>query len=321
MSAMSAKDGRPRVSVVVLNYQGETVIGRCLDSLRKSSWPLHEVVVVDNASRDRSLEIVQRDFPEVVLIRNERNLGAPEGRNRGFVRALAADPDYVYSLDNDLTMHPDAIAELVALCETDPGIGCAGSAIYYEDRPDVFFNAGHWVNWSQNLVKSRGMNQRDRGQLEACGEVDYVGTGAMLVPRRVLEAVGLPDPGFIGYGYEDTDYGLRVKAAGWRVVCLLRSRVWHRPFTGIGRYSFKKKYLESRNAIRFLRLHGTPLAWAKFAFYAVAGLAYAALREGLRGNLPGVAGKARGLWDGLRGREDLAWRLLEPGEGRAGGGD
>jgi hypothetical protein len=91
----------------------------------------------------------------------------------------------------------------------------------------------------------------------------------------------------------------------------LRSKVWHRPFSGIGRYSFKKKYLESRNVIRFLKTYGNRRSWAKFVFYAVTGLIYASIREGIRGNFMGVVGKARGLYDGLRGREDFAYDLLK----------
>lgn len=303
----------PRVSAVVLNYEGEKVIGPCLESFRISEHPLHEVIVVDNASTDASVEIISREHREVVLLQNERNLGAPAGRNVGMERALEGRPDYIYTLDNDLRIDPRAISELVELMERDPSIGCAGSIIYHEEPPDLIFNAGHYVNWSQNMVRSRGLNQRDRGQLEELCEVDYVGSGAMLTRSRVLEEIGLFDPGFIGYGYEDSDFGLRVKAAGHRVVCLTRSKVWHRPFTAIGRYSFRKKYLESRNSIRFLRRWGDRRACVKFAFFAVGGLVYAAAREGLRGNFPGVVGKARGLWDGLLGREELARKLLEPG--------
>ena len=190
-------------------------------------------------------------------------------------------------------------------------MGVAGAGIYYADRPDVIFSAGHWINWTQNLVGTRGANKRDTGQYAPLADVDYVGTGAMLTRRQVYEEVGLLDDGFIGYGYEDTDFGIRVNKAGYRVVCYLPARVWHQPHTNIGRYSFRKKYLEGRNAIRFMNMYGSPSRWMKFVFYASLGLLYASIREGLRGNMGGVIGKARGLYDGLRGREDFARRLLE----------
>src|SRR5262249_6710666 len=163
--------------------------------------------------------------------------------------------------------------------------------IYDYDKRDMIQTAGNYIDWTQNLVSSRGAHQRDTGQLEECAEVHYVGAGAMLTRRIVFEKAGLLDAGFYGYGYEDADFRLRVKRAGYKVVCCTRSKVWHRPFSGIGAYSFKKKYLESRNAIRFLRMYGDRASWVKFSFYAIGGLCYAAVREGARGNIMGVIGK------------------------------
>jgi GT2 family glycosyltransferase len=298
------------VSVVVLNWNAKDILRECILSLKRSDYPIQEIIVVDNGSTDGSATMVRRLFSDVVLIENKVNCGAPEGRNIGISRAIREDVKYVYTLDNDLTIEPTTISELVSLMERRPDVGCAGSIIYHHDKPDLIFSAGQYINWTQNIVTTREANKRDVGQLEECAEVDYVGTGAMLTRKSVFKQVGLLDPGFIGYGYEDTDFGLRTKRAGYKVVCFTRSRVWHRPFTGIGKYSFKKKYLEARNAIRFVRMYGTPRNWAKFLFYAVAGLFYAAVREGTRGNIMGVIGKAKGLYDGLRGREDFARGLL-----------
>jgi GT2 family glycosyltransferase len=301
---------KPKVSTVVLNWNAKEVLRECLESLQQSAFPLHRVIVVDNASADGSVEMVKDLFPNVTVIENSENLGAPGGRNVGLKAALQEQIDYLYTLDNDLIIEPSTIGELVRFMESHPEVGCTGSIIYYADRRDVIFNAGHYIDWSQNLVRSRGMNQRDKGQLEECGEVDYVGTGAMLTRSRVFQEIGFLDAGFIGYGYEDTDFGVRIRKRGYKVICYSRSKVWHRPFSGVGRYSFKKKYLESRNAIRFLRMYGTRRSWVTFSFYAIAGLGYAAIREGLRGNIMGVVGKAKGLYDGLRGKEEFAHSLL-----------
>ena len=300
-----------KVSVVVLNWNAKDILKQCLESLHRSAHPLHKIIVVDNASIDGSPEMVITEFKEVLLIRNDRNLGAPEGRNIGIKKAIEDEIDYVYTLDNDLIIEPETISYLVTLMDKDRTIGCAGSIIYYYDKKNLIFNAGHYVNWTHNLVKSRGLNQRDTGQLEEIAAVDYVGTGAMLTRRSIYEEVGLLDPIFIGYGYEDTDFGLRVNHTGKRVVCYTKSKVWHQPFTGVGKYSFKKKYLEARNAIIFMRKYGNSRNWTKFLFFAIAGLFYASIREGLRGNIMGVVGKAKGLYDGLIGKEDFAHRLLK----------
>jgi GT2 family glycosyltransferase len=311
MGDFESKRADPRVCVVVLNWNAKDILRECVESLTRSEYSLSMIIVVDNGSIDGSQQMIKTYFPEVVLVENGENLGVPDGKNRGIIRALEEDIDFIYTLDNDLIVQPQTIKELVSFLEGNPDVGCVGSIIYYYDRPDFIFSAGHYVDWSQNLVRTRGANRRDIGQFTEVSTVDYVGAGAMLTRKSVFDSVGLLDAGFIGYGYDDADFGLRVNKAGYKVVCYSRSKVWHRPFSGIGRYSFKKKYLEARNAIRFLRMYGNRRNWAKFFFYAIAGLAYASVREGLRGNIKGVIGKARGLYDGLRGREDLAYNLLK----------
>ena len=303
-------DVTAKVTVVILNWNAKAVLRECIESVKQSTHPLHEIIVVDNASTDGSAEMVKDLYSDVIVLQNPENFGVPKGKNVGIARAIQNNIDYVYTIDNDLIIEPETIAQLVSLMEKNGDIGCAGSIIYHYDRPDIIFSAGQYIDWTQNIVSTRGANERDVGQLEPCARVDYVGAGAMLTRKSVFQQIGLLDPGFIGYGYEDTDFGLRVNRAGYNVVCFTRSKVWHRPFTGIGRYSFKKKYLEARNAIRFARMYGTRRNWAKFSFYVVAGLFYAAIREGSRGNIMGVIGKAKGLYDGLRDKEDLAHSLL-----------
>jgi GT2 family glycosyltransferase len=300
-----------QVSAVVLNWNGKNLLRQCLQSLQDQVYDLKEVIVVDNGSIDGSADMVKNEFPGAKLLCQQENLGAPKGRNVGIKESLKRVPAYIFTLDNDLYVDKSTISRLVKILDDNPDIGVVGAGIYYADRPDVIFSAGQWVNWTQNLVSTRGANQKDKGQFALLKDVDYVGTGAMLTRRSVFENVGLPDESYIGYGYEDTDFGIRVRKAGLRVVCYLPAKVWHRPHSGVGRYSFKKKYLESRNAIRFMRIYGTPSRWAKFTVYVTLGLVYAFFREGLRGNMGGVMGKARGLVDGIRDREELALELLK----------
>jgi GT2 family glycosyltransferase len=301
----------PQVSVVVLNWNAKGLLEECLESLSRSLFPLCDIIVVDNGSSDGSQMMVQELFKNVTLIENKENLVAPAGRNVGLRKAMTQDNQYIYTLDNDLIIEPETINEAVLFMEKNPQIGCLGSIIYYYDRRNIIFNSGNYIDWTQNVVTSRGMNQRDNGQLKDCEEVDYVGTGAMLTRKSIYQQVGLLDEGFIGYGYEDADFGVRVRKAGYKVASYTPSKVWHRPFSTIGNYSFKKKYLEARNAIRFLKMYGNRWSWLKFSFYASGGLVYATFKEGSRGNIKGVIGKARGLYDGLWGREALARSLLK----------
>jgi GT2 family glycosyltransferase len=190
----------------------------------------------------------------------------------------------------------------------------AGALILDMERPDVISSAGGIVDWTQNMVRTLGANQALGGQFKDIWDVDYAGSGALFVRMDYLRKHGIFDEGFIGYGYEDTDFGMRAKTLGYRVVCSADAKVWHRPHSGIGRYTFKKKYLETRNAVLFIRRYGNAAGWCKYLFYVTLGLGYAFVFEGLKGNLPGVFGKMRGLIDGILKRDALAYELLNGGK-------
>jgi GT2 family glycosyltransferase len=301
----------PAVSFVVVNWNGRKVLADCLHSIHNVDYPIQQVIVSDNGSTDGSIEMVRERYPDVVLIENGKNYGAPIARNFGIRKALESGVDFIYCLDNDLIIDPKAIRKSLAVFDIDERIAMVGSLILDREHPGRILSAGGIVNWTQNLVSTLGMNEKDTGKFRGIWNVDYAGSGALMTRAEYIHKNGAFDEGFIGYGYEDTDFGIRANLLGYRVVCCAEARVWHRPHSGIGRYTFKKKYLEARNAIRFVRMYGNHRNKLKFMFFAIAGLFYATVREGARGNIMGVIGKAQGLYDGLRGREDLAKRLLQ----------
>src|SRR5689334_20217071 len=99
----------PKVSVVVLNWNGRELLRECLESLKKSEYPLYEIIVADNGSSDGSQKMVAERFSDIVLVENGENLGVPEGKNRGLTRAMQKDVRYIYTLDNDLIIEPKTI--------------------------------------------------------------------------------------------------------------------------------------------------------------------------------------------------------------------
>jgi len=305
--------GKPcaTVSFVVLNWNGKSVLSECLESIRNIDYPIHQIIVSDNGSTDGSIEMVRECYPDVVLLENGKNLGVSIARNIGIHKALESNIDFVYCLDNDLVIDPKAIRNSLASFESDGHIVMVGSLILDRDKPDVILSAGGVVDWTQNLVSTLGMNQKDTGKFRGIWHVDYAGGGAILIRADYIRKYGAVDEGYIGYGYEDTDFGMRAKTLGYWVVCCADARVWHRPHSGIGRYTFKKKYLETRNAVRFIRRYGNIGSWCKYLAYLLPGFAYALLREGTRGHVAGVLGKIRGFIDGLRDDDRLAYDLLE----------
>jgi GT2 family glycosyltransferase len=291
---------KPNVSVVILNWNRKEMLLDCLRSIKELDYPIYEIIVVDNASTDGSVQAVHEKYPDVVLIENDKNYGAIGGKNIGLRQALQSDVEYVYMQDNDIVAAKDTLTKLVEVAEGDSNVGMVGAMMYDYSKPDTILSAGGTIDWTQNVSRGRGDSQKDVGQFSKIEPVDYLWGGAVLVRKSVLEKVGLFDEDYIGYWFEDSDLSVRVANGGYKVLFNPFSKVWHKPHATAEQFSYRKKYLAARNAIRFMKKHASPMQWAKYLFFSIGGLPYMYLRDIFSGkNLGGTRGKAKGIWDGI----------------------
>lgn len=302
----------PEVIVVILTWNRKNDLLECIESVLNMTYSNFDIVVVDNNSHDGSADAVAERFPDIALIRNDKNYGAIEGKNIGLEKAVEMGAEFVFALDNDLIADPECLSELVQVFRDEPEAGIVAAKIYDLDQPDVILAAGTKIDYTQNIVRQYGKGEKDIGQHETITEVHAVGAGHMLVKREVFLKVGYLDTLFLGYGYEDVDFGVQTWKAGFKVLYCPKAKVWHRPHSGIGNYSFRKKYLEARNAVYFMKKHAKWHQWLKYFFYVGLGFPYALLTQGLKGNVSGVFGKFRGLIDGIRGDDTLTLQLMNP---------
>lgn len=296
-----------KVASVTLNWNGNDVLPRCIESLIKSHFRLSEIIVVDNGSKDGSIGTILQAFPEVVVIQNETNLGVGGGYNVGLKRALEKSVDYILTIDNDLFMDPHCLEELVSYSEENKNVGVIGAFIYDAGNTGLLLSAGGLVDYTQNVTRQLKVFDPHQSLID----VDFCGTGHRFTRRRVFDEIGLLDEDFIGYGYEDTDFSYRVRRAGYRVCTCPTARMWHSPHSNIGVYTFRKKYLETRNAILFVKKYGTFKNKLKYGFYLILGLPVAFLIHGIgKRRLCGVVGKIFGIVAGILNRKTFAIKLL-----------
>jgi GT2 family glycosyltransferase len=256
--------------------------------------------------------VVLENYPAVVLIENDKNYGAIGGKNIGLRRALQSDVHYIYMQDNDIVAAKDALTKLVEVSEGDDNVGMVGAMMYDYSKPDTILSAGGTIDWTQNVSRGRGDNQKDEGQFNKIEPVDYLWGGALLVRKSVLATVGLFDEDYIGYWFEDSDLSVRVAKAGYKVLFNPFAKVWHKPHATAEQLSFRKKYLAARNAIRFMKKHASPLQWTKYLLFSIGGLPYMYLRDVFSGkNLGGARGKARGIWDGILNNDKAVESILK----------
>jgi len=291
-----------RVLAVVLNYNGGADVIACLDTLRRQTWPALDVLVIDNASTDGSLDAVRDRHPEVTVIANDANRGFCAANNQGLDRAVAGGYEAALLLNDDVLLEPDCVARLAAALARDPSIGVVGPKVLFEPERGFIWCAGGVVDHRQNLNRLRGHWQPAEAFGEA-GPVDYVPGCALMVRRSVLESVGTLDEDYFAY-LEDVEFCHRVRAAGLVVHYEPGARVYHHVSRASGdRYSPLRKYLNARNSVHFLRRHGTWRAWLGFWVFDVATLPAVWVGQALRGRGRAVRAKALGIWRGFRGEK------------------
>jgi len=233
----------PLISVVTLNWNGIQVVEKCLNSLRRQTYAPLEIIVVDNASTDGSTELIRRDFPEVKLIVNEKNLGFGGGNNVGI---RASRGRYIMMLNNDTRLVPECIQALKDAIEKDEKYGACASKILLEYEDDLIDAAGIAVCLDGLSI---GRGRLEKGHLyDEETEVFFASDGACLYRRKMLEDIGLYDEDFFAYA-DETDMGWRAQLAGWKCIYNPKAVVYHFHSATAGKYSPFKAFLVERNRI------------------------------------------------------------------------
>lgn len=234
------------VSIIISNYNGKEHLRECLLSLDCLNYPNYEVIVVDAESTDGAPDMVEKDFPKVKLIRKGK-IGIGEAINIGI--NLANGELIVFDLNNDDVVDKNWLNSLVAVIESSDDIGIVCGKRYTYSNKKLLDSAGGKINFYTGETPVIGQNRLDSVEFSFTREVDYV--GVILTKRSVIEKVGLVDPVYFIY-YEDADFCLRVKRAGYKVVYVPSAIFWHKGSSTVGKSSYKGYYYLVRNEIRFI---------------------------------------------------------------------
>ncbi len=214
----------PLTSVVIVNYNGRRVLEKCLDSLEKTRYPSYEVIIVDNGSVDGSVQFVTRrihDNPRIRLIQNSRNVGFPAACNVG-VRASKAE--YVVLLNNDAEVTPRWLGELVKAAKKNGKIGVVGSKLLRMNG--LLDSTGILFNHKLCNGSDRGMGEVDRGQYDDKADVLGVCFASALLRKALFERIGMLDEKTF-LCYDDLDFSIRARLAGYSVRFAATSVVYH----------------------------------------------------------------------------------------------
>lgn len=251
----------PLVSIISVNFNQPEVTGEMVESLMKITYPAVEVIVVDNGSTMGNLEEILLKYPTVKLIKSTVNLGFAGGNNLGIKQAGG---DYIFFLNNDTVVEPGFLEPLIEKCRQNPLIGVVSPKIYFAHTPGLLQYTG-FSDISTFTTRSVGWGccMQDVKQFEEDRETFFGHGAAMLVPRHVIEEVGLMAEIFFLY-YEEMDWCKRIRNAGYKIFYVHNSVVYHKESVSTGKDSPAKTYYLNRSRILFMRrnVHGLKLLMA-----------------------------------------------------------
>jgi len=306
---VKSKQPPAKVSIIILNWNGLEDTIECLESLKKIAYPNYEVIVIDNGSVGNDAQRLKEKFGDYIyLIQNERNYGYAEGNNIGIRHVLKeSTSDYVLLLNNDLVVHPQFLDELVKLAEDDCSIGIAGPKSYlYSSRNKLEFTTAKIDLWRGRTVQV-GFGRIDSGQYDNVQDTDYCQGACFLIRREVIQRIGLLDASYFAY-WEETDYCLRARKEGFRIVYCPRAKIWHKGWSKMWDKDRTSSlmagavYHLTRSTFIFMKKHarklqiGTYLLYFLTIHFWVMGVHFLVRRRSLQG----FASFLRGVKDGLR---------------------
>ncbi|MFW6116368.1 MAG: glycosyltransferase family 2 protein [bacterium] len=241
-----------KASVIIPVWNGREYLSDCLDALLAQDYPDFEIIAVDNASEDGSADFVEESYSTVRLIRNQGNLGFAGGCNVGL---RAARGDMLALLNQDAVVRPGWLQVLAETLQ-DPGIGVVGCKILYADGQTIQ-HAGGWVEWPLGLAHHYGRHKPDGKQWSEPAAMEYVTGAAIAFRRDVLEEIGPLDEEFWPGYFEDADFCVRAREAGYEVRYEPEAEVLHRETTSLSiPEEISRAY--QRGRLRFLLKHMPP---------------------------------------------------------------
>ena len=226
------------VAIVILHWQYHQFTIECLKSLQKIKNEKIKITIylLDNGSTNHSDIILSKFIKgtplEIKFFHSRKNLGFAKGNNFLIKKALKNKFDYVCLLNNDTEVEKNFLSTLISIAEKENQIGAVGGKIYLLDKSSVkkqlvlWYAGGGPLTPQEIYPENRGYRENDHGQYNKTEETDFITGCLFLVKAKIFDEIGFFDERFF-HTYEDVDFSLRIKRAGFKLVYCSRAVIWH----------------------------------------------------------------------------------------------
>ena len=233
-----------QVSIIIPNFNGKQFLTDCLNSITKQNFSLYEVIIIDNASTDESVEYIKDNYAEFTLIQNLENLGFATAVNQGI---KASNAEYVFLLNNDTELDVECVSNLLNCIDNDETIFSVSSKMIQNQDRNLIDDAGDEytiLGFTQKVGnnKSSELYRSKREIFSACA-------GAAIYRRGIFDIIGYFDENFFAY-MDDVDISYRARIYGFKCVYCPDALVYHHVSATSGsKYNAFKIRLAARNNV------------------------------------------------------------------------
>lgn len=254
----------PKTAVIILNFNSYNQTIECIESVKNITYPNYEIIVVDNNSKDDSLQQIKGSFPDVILLKSRDNLGYASGNNLGIKYALEKNIEYICILNNDVAVDRNFLEPIIKTLMDDKNAAAAGPSICYYGQDDVIQAMGGNINLYTGLPTMKFKGKKLSQVKEELLSVDYLGGACFVVKAEILKKIGLIPENYFLF-YEETEFFLNIKRQGYKLISIRDSRVYHKVSGTISKYKGLSYFFLNRNRIIFVRRNAR--LYHKFIFF------------------------------------------------------
>lgn len=254
----------PKTAVIILNFNSYNQTIECIESVKNITYPNYEIIVVDNNSKDDSLQQIKGSFPDVILLKSRDNLGYASGNNLGIKYALEKNMEYICILNNDVAVDRNFLEPIIKTLMDDKNAAAAGPSICYYGQDDVIQAMGGNINLYTGLPTMKFKGKKLSQVKEDIVSVDYLGGACFVVKAEILKKIGLIPENYFLF-YEETEFFLNIKRQGYKLISIRDSKVYHKVSGTISKYKGLSYFFLNRNRIIFVRRNAR--LYHKFIFF------------------------------------------------------
>ena len=281
-----------KLSIISVNYNGLKDTCELIDSIPFNDSM--EVIIVDNASPKNEASIIAEKYPQVKVIRSERNLGFAGGNNLGI---KAAKGKYIFLVNNDTIFKDFNIQSLIDRLKSSPKIGVVCPKIRFSwDNNPIQFSGYTPLSKITVRNKSIGFGEEDKGQYNIPHSTPYAHGAAMMIKREVIDRVGLMPECYFLY-YEELDWSMMITRAGYEIWYEPTCTIYHKESQTTGQNSPLRTYYITRNRLFLVKRNWKGITKYISYFYLII---LVALRDIIKNTMKGQHSHVKAVITGVR---------------------